>query len=131
MLPEPHRTVRYDLAWRRRHVAAMIALCVLAAVLTAAGAGGRTFVPEELSVDPAKVAAAQEKINPNVATPASLTRLPGIGPVRAAAIIQTRARRPFRTAADLDDVPGIGKTTIEHLSPYLAPELTAQAHPAK
>lgn len=51
----------------------------------------------------------------NRATADDLQHLPGIGPVRAAAIVATRARRPFRSVRDLQRVPGIGPATVAKL----------------
>ena len=49
-----------------------------------------------------------EAIDLNRADPRSLEALPAIGPKRAAAIVSTRAQRPFRNLDDLERVPGIG-----------------------
>ena len=51
-------------------------------------------------------------ININTASLASLETLPGIGPVKAAAII---AERPFGTVEELERVPGIGPTTLANI----------------
>jgi hypothetical protein len=58
-------------------------------------------------------------LDPNRASPASLETLPGIGPVRAAAIAAARSSAPFCELADLDRVPGIGPRTLEKLSGLL------------
>ena len=48
-----------------------------------------------------------------------LEALPGIGPVRAQAIVAERARGgPFRRVDDLARVAGIGPATIARLRPY-------------
>ena len=48
-----------------------------------------------------------------------LQALPGIGAVRAEAIILDRVRNgPFRSLEDLDRVDGVGATTIEALRPF-------------
>jgi competence ComEA-like helix-hairpin-helix protein len=50
----------------------------------------------------------------NTAERADLEKLNGIGPVKAQAIIDYRAKNgPFRSLDDLDKVPGIGKATLE------------------
>lgn len=55
-------------------------------------------------------------IDLNRATAAELTSLPGIGPVRAAAIVRWRkAHGPFRHVEDLLAIPGIGPATLERL----------------
>jgi hypothetical protein len=46
----------------------------------------------------------------------TLEVLPGIGPVRARAIVETRCRQAFRTLADVDRVPGIGPRTVARLA---------------
>lgn len=56
-------------------------------------------------------------VNINTATAAQLETLPGIGPAKAAAIIQYRADHgPFQTVSQLDNVPGIGPATMANLS---------------
>ena len=55
------------------------------------------------------------------ATTADLERLPGVGPVRAAAIVTERARAPFRRVSDLVRVPGLGPKTAARLEPWLFP----------
>jgi competence protein ComEA len=68
------------------------------------------------------------KINPNTASWASLARLPGIGPVRAQAIVTYREKcagrvptsRVFGSADDLARIKGIGPATITQISSYLA-----------
>ncbi len=61
-------------------------------------------------------------IDPNVADALTLETLPGVGPVRAAAIVQERCRRPFGAVGDLDRVPGIGARTLARIAPALAVE---------
>jgi competence protein ComEA len=52
----------------------------------------------------------------NAATAEELAQLPGIGPVRAEAIVADRRRHgPFRRIEDLERVPGIGSATVERL----------------
>lgn len=53
----------------------------------------------------------------NRADAAVLETLPGIGPARAAAIIEHRdAHGPFAEPGDLRDVPGIGEATFQRLA---------------
>ena len=59
---------------------------------------------------------ARPLISVNRATVAELTRLPGIGPSRATAIVEHRRRHgPFRRIEDLAQVPGIGSKTVQGL----------------
>ncbi len=56
------------------------------------------------------------KIDLNVASAALLEELPGIGPVKAASIVQWREENgPFARVEDLTRVPGIGEKTLERL----------------
>jgi competence protein ComEC len=61
------------------------------------------------------------KIDLNHATAEELTRVPGIGPAKAAAIISHRETKgPFQSVADVDAVPGIGPATLAHLEAHTA-----------
>jgi competence ComEA-like helix-hairpin-helix protein len=63
--------------------------------------------------------AAEGVVNVNTATEEQLAYLPGIGPSRARAIVQSRQQQPFRTVQDLLRVRGIGPATLRSLRPYL------------
>jgi len=67
------------------------------------------------------------RLDPNRADRASLEALPGIGPVRAAAIETERCRRPFASLAELERVRGIGPRSLARLEPWLALAAPAQA----
>lgn len=70
------------------------------------------------------------RINLNTANAAALERLPGVGPTRAEAILQTRSKLGgFRTIEDLMKVPGIGEKTLAKLRPMvtLGPGATESA----
>ncbi|CAN5300954.1 hypothetical protein BH09SUM1_BH09SUM1_09600 [soil metagenome] len=59
-------------------------------------------------------------LNLNKATQADLEGLPGIGPSKAAAIIQDREQNGlFHTVAELDRVKGFGEKAIAQLGPLL------------
>jgi hypothetical protein len=61
-------------------------------------------------------------IDPNRADAATLETLPGIGPVRARAIVEERCRRPFAELRDLRRVRGVGAARVGALAPLLAIE---------
>lgn len=114
---------RYDFRWRRRDSHALIVLLAICACVLAFKAVTHPlhFGPQ-VPVDADRVASAAEKINPNTATVASLRRLGGIGPVKAAAIFDYAAahgRATFTKPEDLTAVKGIGPATVERLRPYL------------
>jgi competence protein ComEA len=65
--------------------------------------------------------AALAAVNVNTASQQELETLKGIGPVKAKAIIDYRSKNgPFKTPADLVNVPGIGEKTVEKLKADLA-----------
>ncbi len=56
----------------------------------------------------------------NRAAAADLEALPGIGPVRARAIVEERERRgAFGRVEDLVRVPGLGRQSVQRLRPEL------------
>ncbi|MDD5175669.1 MAG: ComEA family DNA-binding protein [Sterolibacterium sp.] len=55
-------------------------------------------------------------ININSASEAELEKLPGIGPVKAKAIVEERSKNgPFTSVEDVKRVKGIGNATLEKL----------------
>ncbi len=61
-------------------------------------------------------------VDANTAGWAELAQLPKVGPVLAKRIVDSRERLgPFRSAADLQRVPGIGPRTLAGIERYLAP----------
>lgn len=58
-------------------------------------------------------------VNIQTASVEELTRLPGIGPSKAAAIVAFRERTQFRRIEDLLRVRGIGRATFRRLRPML------------
>ena len=59
-------------------------------------------------------------VNVNTASEGELTSLPGIGPAKAAAIVQHRTQHgPFKSLADLDAVSGIGPATLANITPHV------------
>ena len=70
-----------------------------------------------LALAPLGMAQDLAPINVNTANAELLAELPGIGPSRAAAIIEEReANGAFATAEDLTRVSGIGSATVEGLA---------------
>jgi len=70
-------------------------------------------------------------VNLNAAGQEELERLPGIGPARAKAIIQYRARRPFRSAEEVIRVKGIGPKLWKQIRPHVVvPPVRSQGGPS-
>ena len=67
----------------------------------------------------ARLDAAPQRLNINVAGLAELDALPGITPSAACAIVACRTRRPFTDIAELAAIPGIGARRLEQLSQHL------------
>ncbi len=64
--------------------------------------------------------AALANVDVNAATESELTSLPGIGPAKAAAIVQHRTQHgPFKSLSDLDAVSGIGPATLANITPLV------------
>ncbi len=83
----------------------------------------RHYCPHSLGLDPQRLAAASERIDPNTASAASLQRLPGIGKTRAQDIVAYRRQHgpnAFSSAVDLDVVRNIGPATVERMAPFLS-----------
>lgn len=62
-------------------------------------------------------------IDVNTASAEELERLPGIGPVKAKAIVEFRETSgPYKTLEDLLKVPGIGEKTLNEIAPFITLE---------
>lgn len=78
---------------------------------------------EEATVEDGKARGQQDngKINLNQANESELQTLPGIGPSKAAAIIEHRETNgPFKDVADLKLISGIGEKTFEKLKEHIS-----------
>jgi competence ComEA-like helix-hairpin-helix protein len=70
---------------------------------------------------PAPPTGPRDRLNLNTANEAALDALPGIGPARAASIVQYRAQHgPFQTVEDLGQVPGMGAAAVARLRDHVA-----------
>jgi competence protein ComEA len=65
------------------------------------------------------LAAEPVPVDLNTASEGQLEQLPGIGPKKAAAIVELRKKRLFSRLTQLMEVRGIGKKTLERLRPYV------------
>ena len=112
-----------DVAWRRADLLALLVLLALAITVVATAAlDDRAWFPADPPLDPQRIEAATERIDPNTATAASLRRLPLIGIVKAEAVVEYRVLhgpRPFRRSEDLAKVRGIGPGLVARATPYL------------
>jgi competence protein ComEA len=68
-----------------------------------------------LAFTPSVAPAASDRIDINTATVEELQSLPGIGKVRAAAIVEKRTEKAFSSLADLTRVEGIGPRVLAEL----------------
>lgn len=117
------KSARYDLGWNRKNQAALLLICAVAgALLAASGRAGQVRRSDQLPLNPQRVKAAAERIDPNTATAASLRRLPGIGATIAGRIVEFRRSHggmTFRRPGDLAAVNRIGPAMVRKLEPYL------------
>jgi DNA uptake protein ComE-like DNA-binding protein len=114
---------RLDMLWTAPNLAAAIILCAAGGAALAMRAGAaRVDLGDTPPMDARRAEGVREQIDLNTAPAASLRRLPGLGPVRAAAILEHRAATTapaFRSLQDLERVRGIGRLTAESLRQFL------------
>lgn len=66
--------------------------------------------------------AAGKPVRLSTASLKELTQLPGIGPSKAAAIVEDRRKNgPYRTVESLMRVPGIGAVTVDRIRKLVRP----------
>jgi competence protein ComEA len=81
---------------------------------------GLALAPTHVPVVGARaVHAADQRIDVNTASAEELELLPGIGPAKARAIVEHRAKTPFTAPEDLRDVSGIGDALYERLKEHV------------
>lgn len=69
-----------------------------------------------LAIVCASVSHAQAAVDLNTASQAELETINGVGPKKAQAIIEYRQKNgPFKSADDLDKVPGFGKKSVDEV----------------
>ena len=120
----PRPDARMDARWTGANLGAALILSLAAAgALAWRAASGRFELGPSPAAEERRVEATRERVNPNTASLPSLRRLPGLGPIRAAAILDYRQASgrpaPFRSLKDLESVHGIGPATAENLREYL------------
>ena len=123
---KPACPVGRSVFWNRSdRLAITVLLAVWGICLTCHAAKHAAALDWPAKIDSARVETVLEKINPNTASPASLRRLPGIGPVKAEAIVAYRQDHPvkssciFNSEKDLETVPGIGPEIVKRISNHL------------
>jgi competence protein ComEA len=78
------------------------------------GTAAGTFVVPGLAQ-----AAPEQRVDLNSASADDLASLPGIGPAKAAAIVEYRAKQPFATTEELMQVQGIGAKLFDQLRDHV------------
>ncbi len=82
------------------------------------GAVAAESAPADAGADPGPGVTPDGRVILNAASEDELTRLPGIGPTRARAIVALRRRlAKFRAVEDLLRVKGIGRKTLRRIKP--------------
>ena len=97
-------------------IAAFGALAIACALGVAPGSASAQRAGAGDSVDPSGV------VNIQTASEAQLTLLPGVGPTRAAAIVEYRADHPFHRVEDIMRVRGIGRAMFRRMRSHITVE---------
>ena len=116
----PHLSDRTHFHGRHHLMIVLVIVTLCTIVLSRIGAGSR------IAGETQPVAAIPLQLDPNTASVQELAAIPGVGPGLAERIVLYRNRRmaaghspAFAEPGDLDHVDGIGKGTLEAISPYL------------
>lgn len=97
----------------KKSLECMLSVVALLAVVGAFAAGDARAAEES---QPGGV------VNINTASEAQLQMLPGIGPAKARAIVEYRAKTQFARPDDLVKVKGIGVKLMAKIKPYVVTE---------
>lgn len=85
--------------------------------------GGRVAGVEDVKIDTPNTEENSSKININSASPSELESISGIGPAKAADIIEYReANGGFATISEIQNVKGIGPATFEKMKDQISVE---------
>ena len=110
---------------QRRILTPLLALLIAYAVVRYARNPVYIADPQPAAGD--RAADLADRLDPNTATPAELTAIPGMGAARAAKIVERRetvlkrdpTTVPFRSPDDLFYVERFGRSMVEQAKPYL------------
>jgi len=118
------RDLELDVRLRRTDLAGIMVLCLCAAVWIAVRLNRpRITFADHPPADAQRARIAEQRIDPNTASVASMLRLRGIGPVKAKAIVTYRDQHgpgAFETADDLTNVDGISTGTVRRIARELS-----------
>jgi competence ComEA-like helix-hairpin-helix protein len=127
-LPDGSRTLTLALgtSWLKPSPAPSVAAAPSAVASAVAAAEPAQATPPAASTEPAPSGPVPVGITPdgkvvlNVASADELTKLPGVGPKRANAIVALRAKlKRFKHPTDLLRVKGIGPRSLQRMLPHL------------
>lgn len=110
---------------RRVAVQGLLVACALALASASVGRAAQppshpASSPSHPASSPSRPASIDGVVNLNTATPEELQLLPGVGEVRAVAIVARRKERGgFKNVDELLDVKGIGEAMLERMRPFV------------